>query len=181
MDIKEHPIIFSGAMVRAILAGKKTQTRRIKYNQYKDWRSGHRLWVKETFSIETNQHLAAPSYAPPFKDRPVNWIDDEVWEQCYYRATDLTPQLGYGDSVELECKWRHSIHMPRWASRINLEITKIKVQQLLDISEEDAIKEGIEAEYLSPINQFRALWESRHGQGSWSDNPLVWVTEFKQV
>lgn len=220
----ERPILFSAPMVRAILDGSKTQTRRVwkmpKGMEWyvsgplrgeetgdicdiggKGWWSvdevacpygdvGDRLWVRETWQgpILDDEQLAEFSGdgADAFK-KP---------EFCVYRATDLLDAI---DSDGKELGWRPSIHMPRWASRITLEITGVRVERLNEISNVDAIAEGIEQvesphentllwrDYerghygtVSPIASFSSLWESINGTGSWAANPWVWVIEFKK-
>ena len=146
---KERPIIFSGPMIRAILEGRKTQTRRIvkpnclsKLSPY--GRTGDRLWVRETWG----HNPEGPGYV--------------------YRSDGDFDMKFHGD------RWRPSIHMPRWASRITLEVTGVRVERLQDINEEDALAEGVE-------HAFRSLWESINGPGSWDANPWVWVVEFRRV
>jgi hypothetical protein len=179
--MKERPILFSGPMVRAILDGKKTQTRRVVKPQpvwvaepnapFKTTDadpngmincqygySGDRLWVRETFM--PMPHLNA---------------------KAFYRASD---QLVGG-------KWKPSIHMPRKLSRIMLEITGIRVERLQDISESDAIAEGVNVHpdhygrprnsIYSPVQAYRDLWESINGPLSWDANPWVWVIEFRRI
>jgi len=224
---RERPIIFSGEMVKAILGGGKTQTRRVVKPQpfhryrfdgysYSDSLAhfidpqtkteiiskcpygapGNRLWVRETFCLETDFNMGLSDYQPPFQDgRPVQWSDDpewgNFWSQPHYKATDPTPDLCYDDQKEEgPCvKWKPSIHMPRWASRILLEITGVWVERLNDIMPECLHKEGIPDEvYFSddpsmPMNWFRDLWNSineKRGFG-WDKNPWVWVVEFKVV
>ena len=166
--MKERPILFSAPMVRAILSGAKTQTRRIIKPQPIDsaddpigaytvdggrsWRCPHgrpgdRLWVREAFIHE-----------------PADYC------------------------------WKPSIHMPRWASRITLEITDVRVERLQDISEADAVAEGCEPirpelvqdgmivrQGRSAVEEFRLVWEQIHGGGSWEKNPWVWVIKFKKL
>ena len=206
--MKERPILFSGMMVRAILEGKKTMTRRIckhqppngverialdmwddgvKIHNPYGWK-GDRLWVRETWSIISHP---APLYGPP---------DNEI----LYRADfsyDASP-LQWGD------KWRPSIFMPRSICRILLEIINIRVERLQDITEEEAIAEGIEpipfadskkkdnmftvttpegdkynysSNFKTAKEAFKALWQSINGPGSWEQNPWVWVIEFKKL
>lgn len=186
--MRERPILFSGPMVRAILAGQKTQTRRIvKPQPLGDtaWKnddqwivSGHgeagdtglhcpygqpgdRLWVRETWAYGIHA-LAAKSDA----DGP------------FVYAADQTTQGRLCD------RWRPSIHMPRTASRIALEITGVRVERLRDISETDALAEGVTVEdqhkrgycagqSLPPaVRAFRELWDSINGPGSWGGEPL---------
>jgi hypothetical protein len=226
--MKERPILFSGEMVRAILDGRKPQTRRVikpppehradgwhvatnpksGYGSEKVMRDflpiycpygqpGDKLWVRETFVVESSFNSAsAEDYPPPFKDgRPIKWTNDdeygEYWEQCHYRATDLEPELHYGLD-EPGCKWRPSIFMPRWASRITLEVTGVRVERVQDISEGDAQSEGVPVGALdtgvtyvdSYVESFMRLWDCINGKRpgcAWEDNPWVWVVEFQKV
>jgi len=208
--MKEHPILFTDPMVRAILGGAKTQTRRLvkpKNGQYippsqaKDpngWmqllrecpygRPGDRLWVREAFALS----VIDPDGLSP-EDDPENY-------DVIYRADPEQPGGGWADSGgnEIPAPWKPSIHMPRWASRILLEITAVRVERLQECSEEDAQAEGIQrfddffaAERLS-ANEFRhmaptavesyaLLWNAINGPGSWLANPWVWVIEFMRV
>ncbi len=145
--MKERPILFSGEMVRAILEGRKTQTRRVIKPQPDNVRNS--VFVKSGF--ETNH--------------------------------------GY-EIMNGRGKWRPSIFMPRWASRINLEIVNIRVERLQDISEKDAKKEGVQPFFgrgTDPNDRhpyydcFHELWNSINGPGSWDLNPWVWVIEFRRV
>jgi hypothetical protein len=151
---------------------------------------GDRLWVRETFCIESSKEVV---YEPPFNDgRPIRHHNDEHWgpwwQQPHYRATDPTPELEVGTG-DPGVKWRPSIFMPRWASRILLEITAIRVERLQSISEADARAEGTQEPSLVPTigacwserDAYAKLWESINGPGSWAANPWVWVVEFRRV
>lgn len=167
---------------------------------------GDTLWVRETWR----------SWAETCRD---DHGDDECSPHCNqtYVAYAATPRRGFrprpdgsaitylveGSPLEQNPKllgpWKPSIHMPRWASRLTLEVTGVRVEQLQDISEADARNEGIERhdatgcigwwrDYLnpraacsSPRESFASLWESIHGANSWSVNPWVWVVSFKVV
>jgi len=207
--MKERPILFSGLMVRAILDGRKTQTRRIikpqpsmvhfgdhealgwegnicadgwlgvGVSRVKEWanylkcpygKPGDRLWVRETWA-------------------PMSTFDPSPETGAVYKADN------YPSQSVIACKWKPSIHMPRWASRITLEITGVRVERLHDISEADAMAEGVERIDLSPrkINgmqvhplkssyfaAFMELWRSINGPESWAANPWVWVVEFRR-
>jgi len=205
---KERPILFSGAMVRAILDGRKTQTRRVvkpqppagtrevgiyHYPSDRDcfypfdggsiiggWaqhcpygQPGDRLWVRETWGFN-----------PDFPG---------VHNQACYRADRGHEYDGI--------RWRPSIHMPRTACRLVLEVTGVRVERLQDISYEDAIAEGmfdpgtIESTYPltgetgeqlgrrlgHPQRSFAILWEELNGAGAWAANPWVWVIEFPRI
>jgi hypothetical protein len=143
---------------------------------------GDRLWVRETHCMESSKEVA---YDPPFNDgRPIRHHDDEHWgpwwEQPHYRATDPTPELGIGTG-DPGVKWRPSIFMPRWASRITLEITAVRVERLQNISDNDARAEGYDRSHAFPCEWFAQLWERINGPGSWKANPWVWVVEFRKV
>ena len=198
-ELNEKPILFSGEMVRAILDGRKTQTRRIAKPRFDDripcehWKgdgdimfrhcshgsegmpcpygvAGDRLWVKETF-------------CPSFSN------DDESVNGYCYRATHNGPD---------PLRWKPSILMPREASRNMLEITGIRVQRVQEITEEDAKAEGVEPlphveglyagwkgdAFKGKLNYrdgFRFIWEKINGQKAWDENPWVWVIEFWRI
>ena len=189
--MKERPILFSAPMVRAILDGRKTQTRRVVKPQP----------VGKQTIIEGVAHTTIGMN--PADDGAVWYVADCVNPGIAIRA-DNYETSGTGCGLSSSPKWKPSIHMPRWASRINLEITGIRVERLNDISEADAVAEGIEqVEYahskdrqwkcygkvLEELNQitsyarlsYETLWESINGPESWSANPFVWVVEFKKL
>jgi hypothetical protein len=210
--MKEHPILFSTPMVQAILEGRKTMTRRVvkfpKDFDGKDVFLNGSIGLKYSRNDGTVQRLLCP----------YGQIGDKLWVRekfCLTQPFDPdTYYFGYADrghSVEPASskydyssphEWKPSIHMPREACRILLENTNIRVEKLQDISEGDAINEGIEPKY-SRIEQdpqvcysygasnghvcstatsaFELLWEKINGTGSWNKNPLVWVIEFKRV
>ena len=216
--MKERPILFSGAMVRALLAGTKTQTRRVckpaatlsavveipdplergqVYNgsHFGDEDGniqfaspyggiGDRLWVRESFSKIIGQSGG--------------WIETD------YRAT-YTHGDRLGDTLGIKKRWTPSIHMPRDASRITLEVTGVRVERLKDISEADARAEGCKpiengiwwknytypagidgkptkvVGYRNATQSYRSLWELINGPDSWQANPWVFVVEFKRI
>jgi hypothetical protein len=184
---RERPIIFSAPMIKAILANRKTQTRRIvKFNDAGRVRLGKRNWHVDDPAVTT----ACP-YGQP-GDRL--WVR-ENWRPLMDHLSECTgpEDIRFAASVsEAEwaiSKWRPSIHMPRWASRITLAVTDVRVQRLNSISEADAIAEGCPAVPLhsldcastAPSEHFRRLWESIHGPGSWDANPWVWAVSFERV
>lgn len=156
----DRPIIMPAPMVRALLDGRKTQTRRLKnryvplkwgqgYNPVPTiWQSvkpGDRLWVRETHAFETCREVGW--YPPPFEDgRPLRKFDDpdwgQYWDQAHYRATDKEPELAYDDVDDPRCRWRPSIHMPREFSRLTLLVTATKMERVKEISPSDAELEG---------------------------------------
>lgn len=170
----ERPIIFSAPMVRAILAGTKTQTRRLATSPLAKCRPGDRLWVRETW--------AGPILAV---------IDGDMGERILYRATEP----GWTDHKGRPPTWRPSIHMPRWASRITLEVTAVKVERLQDISEPDAKAEGVELTEDLPAGRthhasyraaFSSLWNRLHWKdlrqpSAWDANPEVVAITFRRV
>lgn len=226
--VTERPILFSGPMVRAILARTKTQTRRLIKPQPTQgsteafvgmdgiWRfsqptarcpvshatddvrcpygqPGDRLWVRETW-------------------RPVGAFADmaikEIGKYFHSPATAMSDHLRFKaddkphDGGDAE-PWLPSIHMPRWASRITLEITAVRVERLQDISPRDAVAEGLlcregiletwwgngfdgstpsdDCYFLSPVECYRVLWDSINANAPWESNPFVWVVEFKRL
>jgi hypothetical protein len=200
--MKERSILFNGPMVAAILSGGKTQTRRAVKSRFEldylplddegpIWphlvpysemleeepmdcaygQPGDRLWVRETWRAFNDGSLY-----------------EENCLQVDYRAT---PASWAKDS---KLPWKPSIHMPRWASRILLEIVSVRVERLQDISDQDAIAEGIGLNasaagvpMTTPVGEtmpramYRDLWESINGAGSWDANPWVWKVEFRRI
>lgn len=130
---------------------------------------GDRLWVRETFSV-----VPRTAYAASDGVQQVICPDDSH-EAAIFRA-------GWEHSTG-GIRWRPSIHMPRWASRITLEITGVRVERLQDISEADCAAEGLGSPFLRDYKKpkFAALWQSIYGEESWQANPWVWVIEFKRV
>lgn len=208
--MKSRPILFSAPMVRALLAGTKTQTRRIiKGSHALDLlncgmtaeyvalpenylcpygQPGDQLWVREAFrfldafdgdspTTVGNRCLAAgyPKPWAPIQHEADGWRDN--WMNVGATPGSVTPG-----------KLRPGIHMPRWASRITLEIVSVRVERLQDISEEDAIAEGTtpsivgaDLDHLKYRSGYQTLWESINGAGSWDANPWVWVIEFRRI
>lgn len=223
--MKERPILFSAPMVRAILEDRKTVTRRVaKPVKHPDLgniyapgalvlerepqhvidracpygQPGDRLWVREThaqvFEVDIPEgRPVGPVGTAGSPGRP-------DWNCRYvYRADGEMPNVQWhhvGDSQPV--RWTPSIHMPRAASRILLEISAVRVERLRDISGDQARAEGIysnpamngmytadgdlhTSKYDGPVEAFATLWESINGAESWAANPWVWVVEFKRV
>jgi len=193
---KERPILFSGPMVRAILSGRKTQTRRVVKDRYIDaappvaffkylrekspyGQPGDRLWVRERCELTTDDCEPGAMSVRYLADGEVKDIGTGMPDSC----------PGLVDWIN--GRWsRPSIHMPRWASRILLEITAVRVERLNDISEADCIAEGCSGGHgvipdygyhATPFEHYHWIWESINGAGSWAQNPWVWVVEFKDV
>ncbi|HCD2060003.1 TPA: hypothetical protein NBJ75_002074 [Serratia marcescens] len=204
--MKERPVIFNSEMVRAILDGRKTQTRRAISDRHL-----HLIdvasQVGECYPLESGiDHANSQSY---FREHcPFGQVGDRLWvretfmdltgtgiesttgkfEGFAYRAD--TPAGSYGDEVRKEygLKWTPSLHMPRKACRIMLEITAVRVERLNDISEEDARAEGVapSQHIITPTEAlyrvgFLKLWQSIYGEESWRANPWVWVIEFRRL
>lgn len=238
--MKTRPILFNGAMVRAVLAGTKTQTRRALKPQPREdksitsgrgelaWQTsvghfivstlptapklfvercpygqpGDRLWVREAWRIGAwNENDG--TLCIDYRDGPrKTWIeipaiadhDGDVFRRYWEQSSDDAERAGLKHDEEgnykwepgqSPCRWRPSIHMPRCASRITLEIVSVRVERLQEISEADAIAEGVGGDVtITPcfaVDRYRELWESINGPGSWDANPWVWVVEFKRV
>ncbi len=184
--MEEYPILFSTDMVKAILEGRKTMTRRIVKPQPKR--------VHEVFKLlERDKTLLNGCIKCPY-----GRVDDRLWvRETWCQDLDfngITKSVVYKASAHPNAgfKWKPSIHMFRWMSRINLEITGVRVERLQEISEADIKAEGIslDTDMFPTINtidkltvRFSRLWDSinaKRGYG-WSVNPWVWVIEFKMV
>lgn len=206
--MNEKPILFNAEMVNAIISGRKTQTRRIMKVQPEPSksRSGD-YWFpcnKMQSMVHVSDLLPGNPYMPDAHEFfstccPLGGIGDQLWVReafaaglctestLAYRATHKTEDLeeGWGETI----KWTPSIHMPRWASRINLLITGVRVERLRDISEQDAMAEGCaygkgngEIDLaVRPENHFPTLWASIYGAESWQANPWVWVINFERM
>lgn len=195
--MRERPILFSAPMVRAILKGSKTQTRRI-VKPPRNWsdqfphrdpfamppavwwwdgvhdrvgvrqecpygQPGDRLYVREAWRTTEALDLFPPRDLSPAA---------RIWFE-----TDTPHQPGFG-------KFRQGMHMPKWASRMTLEVTNVRVERLNDINEDDAYAEGARHSANGGANAregFKNLWESINGPESWSANPWVWVVSFKRI
>ncbi len=200
--MKERGMIFNGEMVRALLSGRKTQTRRI----IKDCTVG-RDQISKFIQIEKKFIGCYPEDVPELIREccPYGIPGDRIWVReafrVHSRASDVAT-LVYKASERNSwteqtrrvpvavCnkpatpeKWTPSLHMPRWASRILLEITGVRVERLRSMSQDDARAEGVIAA-SGPMEAglaFRELWDSIYGEESWKANPWVWVIEFKRV
>jgi len=228
--MRELPILFSGPMVRAILEGRKTVTRRVFAPEHMTWprkgfyethalrggelmttgfgpfhperwlsycpygQPGDRLWVRETWAVQRHEPCL-----PHERD-----YQDLISPVVRYRADGSTRRIQgdrstgvgvYHGAVE---KTRVSIHMPRWASRITLEVTGVRVERLQDISTEQAVAEGMHTfphkggtayawsaddkhGHASATGAMRWIWDQINGEGAWHANPWVWVVEFRRV
>lgn len=196
--MKERGMIFNAEMVRAILDGRKTQTRRIMKVQPDTPEFGLRRIIESSIANEIGMYFWSQEDARGIKARskqfscPYGDVGDHIWvRETFCAVPDNDEPAGCSallyaaDGNGPYGKWTPSIHMPRWASRLTLEITGVRVERLRDLSEDDAKSEGITPpsggvlpgwEYR--IN-FRDLWMSIYGADNWEANPWVWVIEFK--
>lgn len=189
--MEERPILFSGSMVREILEGKKTQTRRVVKGVALDWLQpnmftpeyvalpenllspygyvGDVLWVRESWQAQNTGGLWW--HEVPRNERSLwNWAFTNPIEPAY----EETPP-----------RWMPSIHMPRGASRITLEVTRLHIERLQEITHDDAVAEGF---YEKPNKAFgrlgfSILWDEINAKRgySWESNPFVWVVSFKKI
>jgi hypothetical protein len=183
---RERPILFSAPMVRALLSGRKTQTRRLVKRTALDWldnagftpefvasdenglcpygHTGDRLYVRETWKPHSLYDGLKPRDMPP--------------STIFYKADDR-----YAPS---NTRWYPGIHQPRWASRLTLTITQVRIERLNAITEADALAEGTQEPSLVPLigaawserDAYAKLWEHINGPGSWEANPWVWAVSF---
>ncbi|ENI4427166.1 hypothetical protein ABXZ75_001652 [Klebsiella variicola] len=187
----ERGMIFNAEMVRALLDGRKTQTRRpIKWKQTRFTEIGEREDGSKWPWSEDAEHACDFWHPCPFGD-----VGDRIWvRETWNKYGGLLTYRADHDWIddmrkETVCtaKWVPSIHMPRWASRILLEITDVRVERLNSISEEDAGREGYPADpspYGGKMDKwlwFRQLWDGIYPEQSFKHNPWVWVIEFKRV
>jgi|WetSurMetagenome_2_1015567.scaffolds.fasta_scaffold83267_3 hypothetical protein len=195
--MKERPILFSDPMVRAILDGRKTQTRRVVKPQPNIPSRGK--WCGTTHAGSSNCPYCPPNFDPLLTVCPYGQPGDRLWvretwlpwdasggvEKYLYRATE--------PGTACDGSWKPSIFMPRHVIRITLEIVSVRVERVQEISEADAKAEGIEdALAVSPpvtigqdrIFSFKRLWDSINAKRpgcSWGDNPWVWCLSFKRL
>ncbi|SAJ14758.1 ASCH domain-containing protein [Klebsiella aerogenes] len=206
--MKERGMIFNSEMVRAILDGRKTQTRRIMKIQPEHSGLGLRRVIDSKNGSDDGKYFWSSSDACGLKARsksfacPFGAVGDRIWvRETWAEAGACAPDLklyraNYPEHVSSiyenvppteEIRWTPSIHMPRWATRILLEITDIRVERLASVSDEDAGKEGYPADpspFGGPMEKwlwFRQLWDGIYPEQSFKHNPWVWVIEFKRV
>lgn len=208
--IKERPILFSAPMVRAILKGRKTQTRRVikfpkhSYTPDTSWiksvhEDGGGNWV--AWSNDGPQHAAftkkqypnGEGFRCPYgKAGERLWVRENFYVLGWLRGKLIKPEpihyaADIANSSEAEdYTLRPSIFMPRWASRILLGVTGVRVERLQDISEEDAEAEGVDFIPLAPAalthrTAYAGLWNKINNKTPWASNPWVWVVEFKRL
>lgn len=195
--IKERPIIFNAEIVNAILDGHKTQHRQVMKVQPLvdgcqlawDVHSRKAHWVK------VNNRMALLHNDKRYFLCPFGKVGDRLWvretwqthcDNDHLKATELQQDCAIQYPASYDgwvSKKRTSTQMPRWASRITLEITKVRFERLNDISDADALAEGVDRTNTSisgyAKERFKRRWEKIYGDGSWMKNPFVWVIDFK--
>ena len=193
----DRPIIFSGPMVRALIGGRKTQTRRLATSPLRRCVVGDRLYVRETAAaVELDDGQDGVCFAADGVFQPIanSAAAAEAWGIMHWYARPAD------DDLRSQGKQVPSIHMPRWASRLTLIVQAVRVEPLPSISREDAIAEGLihkpgviepdwwmlpephhQGSFLSPVAAYRWLWNDLHtGTGErWEDNPLVLALTFR--
>lgn len=216
--LKERPMLFSAPMVRALLDGSKTQTRRVMKPQPEPipHRPGDYWWPCNAFQsmVSVSDTRAPGAHGMAGDACQYGAHGDHLWVRetwhCDHFEVQKGPYLEVPEARELlvyradserpyeaeQPVWRPSIHMPRWASRILLEIISVRVERLNDCSEVDALAEGVKAEPCDHVRlsceeigccgptakgMYAALWDQINGAGAWAVNPWVWVVEFKRV
>lgn len=218
--MKQRPILFSTPMVQAILEGRKTQTRRIIKKQPKSGEQYGKATVLDGTSDKVwTIGLPGSSYVdiincPYGKPGDVLWVRETFgnlkvkFGYYMYKADDLNISEEAIKKTLFQNRWKPSIHMPKAAARIYLKITQIRMERLNDISEEDAISEGVPSRLIPPFNafskprtsyfdyqcktfpsmhifnakdSFKSLWQSINGFNSWTLNDWVWVVSFERI
>ena len=171
--MKERPIIFSTEMVRAILEGRKTQTRRVIKPQPEG--------MDEVYFRDFRRDFGG-------RKCPHGQVGDGLWvKEIYYQdpGGGIWYRADNDEWLQDHESWRTPLFMPRWASRITLEITGLRVERLQDITEEDAVTEGLPPREQTGFDtaryRYHILWDSLNAKRgyAWDSNPWVWVIEFK--
>lgn len=193
----ERPILCRPHEVRAILDGRKTQTRRIMKPQPPDGMSRHCWFNAPIYGFTAKEEPSSDWWKIrcPYGQRGDRLWVRETWQSLGMHDHISPRDIPVGTEIQYPATYdgwdsrkRSPLHMPRWASRLTLEITDIRVERLQGISEADAEAEGAEPVLVPPdggscphIEGFERLWESINGAGSWDANPWVWVIGFKRV
>ncbi|MFC4688628.1 hypothetical protein ACFO4P_16930 [Epilithonimonas pallida] len=206
MENKYKPILFSTEMVQAILAVRKTQTRRTQglssLNKNPDLYGLGNVQINGVFNFYLKENEKGIWIEPKYQPGDILWVRETF--------IDVGDQAEFFEGIRFHYKadnsfvgcwpWKPSIHMPKEAARIFLEVTNVRCERLQDISEEDAIAEGVESSYtvcrnpgyayknyekyydfISPISSFASLWRVINGADSWKANPWVWVYQYKKI
>ena len=205
--MRESPILFSAPMVRAILEGRKTVTRRLvkprppEGHSFAGWCVASTCRADEGKAVWSGGDQRARLTAPHRAQCPYGMPGDRLWvRETWAQPTSLDPGPTFYRADYPECvpahyenvppatdiRWKPSIHMPRWASRITLEVTGVRVERVQNITEQGAIAEGCVAvddgpSWHTAADAFEALWKSLNGADSWNSNPWVWVVDFHRI
>ena len=205
----EHPILMSGTLVRATLSGAKTQTRRLITPLPEPPFMPQQSWGPKGLEIAFGPTNRREDGGPRWWRCPFGGVGDRLWVRetwaCLSGVVRPGEPLAYradtagGERVRVDAPWRPSIHMPRWASRLTLEITEVRAQRLQDCSEEDARAEGVHhltrmlldatipddvaaATRGGARSAFAALWDTISGKrATWASNPWVWAITYRVV
>lgn len=189
-QMADRPIIFSGPMVRALLAGRKTQTRRIVKHAPHDAAKGEVFCDRDGDSPSGFTFVGQGGWPrmPIWPSQIPALPGDRLWVREAWQRENERPPFYRAEGVDWPGRWRSPTHMPRWASRLTLVVTDLRVQRLQDISEADAKAEGV-AQYTAPEGNevrvetykqsFARLWNSLRGFGAWEDNPFVAALHFE--
>lgn len=191
--MREIPILFTGPMVRAILENRKTQTRRIVTPQPND------SWSKPPIGVSESGHWVSHGCQSDLKC-PYGTVRDHLWVREAWAHVIVGNQIDYlyradhHTGIEKkngDQKWKPSIHMPKVACRLMLEVTSVRVERLLEITGRDVLAEGVDNGSSNPTMgirwenmqrmAFEKLWTSINGPDSWTSNPFVWVIEFRRL
>lgn len=212
--MKERPILFSAPMVRATLDDRKTQTRRIIKSPSRkhpcfalaDYGKGWWPYLSDDGESSITSDGNETEIQCPYGVHGDRLWVRETWLQ-HSKPADIAYRASIGSDGDsdgvfgaMHGGWKSSIHMPRWASRITLEVTSVRVERLQDISESDAMAEGVSKDEVenclmmaeamgvrepAPAREcFSLMWDSLHGQGSWwswAANPWVWAISFRRL
>lgn len=210
VHVKERPVPFNGEMVRAVLEGRKTQTRRVFKSQPPEgWfpkdvgfyhpteydKDGEEYPGEEIFGAADEDWGIHFPYGQPGDRLWVReaWRTEKSWDGCPPRNVSSRSGISFiADEVEYPPgfgRYRHARFMPRWVSRLTLEITEVRVERVQDISEHDARNEGVRGNAGGAwgceglLQDFEELWDSIHHKDGlhWDANPYVWVIGFKRV
>ncbi|GHU92981.1 hypothetical protein FACS1894208_01390 [Clostridia bacterium] len=167
------PILFSTDMVRAILEGRKTQTRRVIKPQYAEDNHGNKtpldIFIPQVSNI---------SDCAPHQPGDILWVR-ETWTDAIYKGEDYEYRAD-GTALPPERRWKPSIHMPREAARLFLRVKNVRAERAQDITTMDCFAEGVNPEIG---NEYEILWDELYAKGGcgWDTNPWVWVYEFEKI
>lgn len=195
--MSDRSILFSAPMVDALLAGRKTQTRRVL--KLTGYRRFSEFGPSDTPGYDWHFRREDGCWCDFRHDHlPVHYkVGDRLWVREAWRTSKVADELkpsqmvggGYTpvwyendrDNCDVHGRYRHARHMPKWASRLTLTVTDVRVERLQDISEAGAIAEGWPAGLVFPIDWYRDLWDSINGEGAWDANPWIAAISFSVI